>query len=136
MTAASNPAGGRLRFRVLEQRFAICRLPAQSAPPAWATAGTHFWLARTAEELSVVCAEHLVPPETTQARGFACLRLAGPFALNETGVLASFLAPLAEAKAAVFAVSTYDTDYIFVAEEQLSAARRALQEAGHEEIAG
>ena len=64
--------------------------------------------------------------------GWRCLRLAGPFDLSETGILVRVLLPLARARIAVFALATYDTDYVLVRGRQLVAARRALRGAGHE----
>jgi uncharacterized protein len=51
--------------------------------------------------------------------------------LSEIGVLCALAAPLADAKISLFAVSTFDTDYLLVASETLSAAIAALERAGH-----
>jgi hypothetical protein len=67
---------------------------------------------------------------------WTCFQLEGPFAFQLSGILASFIGPLAEAGIPIFAVSTYDTDYVFVKEEFAAAALCALQEAGHQLIAG
>jgi hypothetical protein len=136
MDPTGDQATRRLRFRLLQGRFALCRLPAHAALPAWATAGSPFWVARTGDELSLVCEEGLVPAGVTHGAGYACLQLAGPFALTESGVLAAFLAPLAAARIPAFALSTYDTDYVLVAAGQLPAARAALRAAGHTEMEG
>jgi uncharacterized protein len=53
-----------------------------------------------------------------------------------TGVLASFLQPLAEAKIPIFAISTFDTDYVLVKHEDLERAQKALAAAGHQERRG
>ena len=53
-----------------------------------------------------------------------------------TGVLASVLEPLAAAKVSIFAVSTYDTDYVMVKEKQLAKAVKVLRVAGHEVLSG
>jgi len=63
------------------------------------------------------------------------LQVKGPFALSEIGVLAALAAPLAEAKVSLFAISTFDTDYLLVSEKQLHTALAALRHAGHR-IAG
>jgi RimJ/RimL family protein N-acetyltransferase len=112
-------------------RFAVCKLPPGSAIPAWATAGDVFSLTRTADELSVVCRQELVPAGTQAEVGWRCLRVAGamPFAL--VGVLASLTGPVAAAGVGVFAVSTFDTDYLLVKEPEFPAAVAALRGAGH-----
>jgi hypothetical protein len=48
-----------------------------------------------------------------------------------TGVLASVLEPLASARVSIFAISTYDTDYVMVKERALAKATKALRAAGH-----
>jgi hypothetical protein len=64
-------------------------------------------------------------------RGWAALEIVGPLDFTLTGVLASFAGPLAEARIPVFAISTFDTDYVLVKTENLDAAVRALSSAGH-----
>jgi len=58
--------------------------------------------------------------------------LEGPFPFNLTGVLLSFIEPLSSRGIPIFAVSTYDTDYVLIQEEFAGVAFSALQEAGHE----
>ena len=87
-------------------------------------------IVRTAEELSIVCAEQAVPAGVTCQRGWRGLKVAGPLDFALTGVLASLAGPLAEAGVSIFAISTYDTDYLFVREEQLGTAIDALRRAG------
>ena len=74
-------------------------------------------------------------PDGVQAeKEWAALQLQGPFPFSLTGVLASFLQPLAEAGVSAFALSTYDTDYVLVKLEQLPAALAALHAAGHYDV--
>jgi hypothetical protein len=120
-----------LRFSLLPGRFAVCRLDRDAPVPPWATGDALLSLTRTGDELSLVCAEDAVPAGTRAQRGFRCLKLLGPFALNDTGILLSFLAPLAEEKIPVFALSTYDTDYVLLPADRLGAALDALRAAGH-----
>jgi len=75
-----------------------------------------------------------VPDDALAERGFAALRLEGPFPFSMTGVLASFLQPLAGAQIPIFAISTFDTDYILVRREDLKRAVAVLGAAGHEQI--
>ncbi|MBP3954204.1 ACT domain-containing protein [Gemmata sp. G18] len=112
-------------------RFAVCKLPPGSAAPAWATAGDVFNLSRTADELSVVCRQELVPEGTHCDRGWRCLRVAGAMPFTLVGVLASLTAPIARAGIGVFAFSTFDTDYLLVKAERFPEAVAALRAAGH-----
>jgi uncharacterized protein len=116
---------------VLGERLSICRLNAGEEIPAWATGGPFFSVTRTRDELSVVCPEDVVPESISREWGWCALRLEGPFDLSMVGVLASVASPLAEAGASIFAVSTFDTDYVLVREEQLDLAVDTLRASGH-----
>lgn len=112
-------------------RFAVCKLPPGSAVPAWATAGDVFSVTRTAEELSVVCRQEMVPAGTQAEVGWRCLRVAGTIPFTLIGVLASLTGPVADAGVGIFVISTFDTDYLFVKEAEFQAAVAALRGAGH-----
>ncbi len=120
-----------LELTLLLERFAISRLAADAPIPEWATEGPFFSLTRTGDELSVVTELSRVPVGVRSQPGWRVLKVHGPFVLSEIGVLASLAAPLAEAKITLFAVSTFDTDYLLVASETLPAAIAALERAGH-----
>ena len=80
----------------------------------------------------MVCEESRVPDTVKAERSFVALKLEGPFPFSMTGVLALFIEPLANKKIPVFAIATFDTDYVLVIRENLEAAIRVLAEAGHE----
>ena len=116
---------------VLRQTLAIVRLAPDAAPPSWATSGEFFSVTRTSDELSVVCPADRVPESMAAERGWRALKVKGPFALSEVGVLAALTANLAASGVSLFAISTFDTDYLLVRGEQLDKAIAALQSAGH-----
>jgi hypothetical protein len=118
----------------LDGLFAVCRLAAEAPLPAWAAggpSGSLVSITRTADELSIVCRQELVPEGVRCERGWRVLRVAGTLDFNLVGVLAALLAPLAEAGVAVFVLSTFDTDYLLVKDDRLDAADDALRRAGH-----
>jgi hypothetical protein len=121
----------RLELTLLAERFAISRLAADAPVPDWATQGPFFSVTRTGDELSVVSEISQVPVGVQSQPGWRVFKVHGPFVLSEIGVLSALAAPLAEAKISLFAVSTFDTDYLLVAAETLSAAITALGRAGH-----
>jgi uncharacterized protein len=121
----------RLELTLLLERFAISRLAADAPVPDWATSGAFFSVTRTGDELSVVTEISQVPVGVQSQPGWRVFKVHGPFVLSEIGVLSALAAPLAEAKISLFAVSTFDTDYLLVAVETLSAAIAALGRAGH-----
>jgi hypothetical protein len=122
----------KLALALLAERFAICRLSAETAIPAWALSGPLTSITRTPDELSVVCAESSVPAGVViVSAGWRCLRVTGPLDFALTGVLAALAGPLAEEGISIFALSTYDTDYLLVREQETARAVGALIRAGH-----
>jgi GNAT superfamily N-acetyltransferase len=117
---------------VLEARLAVCRLDAEGEIPAWTIGASFFSVTRTDDELSIVCPEENVPEGISREQGWRALKLEGPFELSTVGILSSVAGPLAGAGASIFAVSTFDTDYVLVREGQLDLAVDALREHGHE----
>jgi hypothetical protein len=118
----------------LDGLFAVCRLAAEAPLPAWAAGspdGSLVSITRTADELSIVCRQDVVPEGVRCERGWRVLRVAGTLDFTLVGVLASLLAPLAEAGVAVFVLSTFDTDYLLVKHDRLDAAVDAWRRARH-----
>ncbi len=93
--------------------------------------GQFFSMCKNDEELSIVCDASFVPPGVKADAPFVCLKLQGPFPLNETGVLSSFIQPLAQAGIPVFALATYNTDYILIPEVSRERAEQVLRTAGY-----
>jgi hypothetical protein len=122
-----------LTLHVLPERLAVCRL-ASDAPVPEPPASAGFWsVTRTGEELSIVMPEEHMPDggEGEAETGWRCLKVQGPLDFGLTGILASLATPLAEAGVSIFALSTYDTDYVLVKESDLEEAKRALSASGH-----
>lgn len=120
-----------LSLHVLPERLAVCRL-APDAPVPAQPGGAGFWsVTRTSDELSVVLPEETVPSEWEAETGWRCLKVQGPLDFGLTGILASLATPLAEVGVPIFALSTYDTDYVLVKESDLEKAKRALSANGH-----
>lgn len=121
----------RFELTLLPERFTISQLAADAPIPEWATQGSFFSVTRARDELSVVCEHSRVPAGVRSQPGWSVLKVHGPFDLAETGVLSSLALPLAEARVSLFTISTFDTDYLLIASETLSAAIGALERAGH-----
>jgi hypothetical protein len=113
---------------VLPEPLSICRLRASDRIPSWALEEHESLssITRTPDELSIVCPDEAVPPDTRVESGWRALVVPGPIPFETTGVLASIAAPLAQAGISIFAVSTYDTDYVLVKEADLERALAAL----------
>ncbi len=122
----------KLKFRLLTGLFAIVRLASGAPVPDWATKGEFTSVSRTAEELSIVCPTDNLPAEVHSPHRWICLKLEGPFPFSQTGVLLSFIEPLSAKNIPIFAISTYDTDYVLIPQE-FTSALGMLGEAGHEQ---
>ena len=112
--------------------FAIVRLESNAPLPSWVSNEPFISITRTDEELSIVCGESMVPLDAKAERGWRALKVEGPIDFALTGVLSALLAPLAEAKISIFAISTYDTDYVLVREGSFARACEVLSPAGYE----
>ena len=123
-----------MQLLVLRGELAVARLAPTDPIPDWATPEAISSITRTREELSIVCAAASVPASVPAERGWRCLRVAGSLDFSLTGVLAAIAGPLAKAGVSIFAISTYETDYILVREQSLSAAIDCLAAAGHEVV--
>ena len=122
----------RLQLQEQPGRLAVCRLEPDAEIPAWATTGRFFSITRANDELSIVCSEADVPGDIRCEREWRCLRIVGAMAFTETGVLASLDTPLAVAGISVFAIATFDTDYLLVKANDWDSTLTELKLAGHE----
>jgi hypothetical protein len=117
---------------LIDARLAVCRLEAASRVPAWVErAGDFVSITRTSDELSIVCDTDVVPGGVPMEGPWRAFRVQGPLVMTLIGVVASLANPLADAGISIFAISTYDTDYVLVHEPDLDAAIEALVGAGH-----
>ena len=115
--------------------YAISRLDRAAALPGWADGEGFVAIARTEDEVSVVCLAARVPSGVKTDAGWRCLKFVGPFAFNETGIAAAVLNPLAQKAIGIFLVSTFDTDYLLVKTEDFERTKAALLAAGHSILA-
>lgn len=123
---------GKRKLELLPDVYAVCRLDKNAPVPDWATQGFFFSVTRTAAGLSVVCPDARVAAGVKKESGWKVLMVEGPLDFSLTGVLASLTGPLAREGVGVFALSTYDTDYLLVKEEQLEEAIQVLRAEGYD----
>ena len=117
---------------LIEARLAVCRLDAARRVPAWVDrAGDFVSITRTSDELSIVCDMDVVPRGVPMEGPWRAFKVQGPLVMTLIGVVAALANPLADAGISIFAISTYDTDYVLVHEPDLDAAIEALVGAGH-----
>ena len=120
-----------LTLELLPDVYSICRLDPQADIPSWVLEGDFLSITRTKNELSLVCSQERVPHVVECDKGWRCIMVRGPLDLSLVGILASLTSSLAEVDISIFAISTYETDYLLVKVENLRRALLKLEEAGH-----
>jgi uncharacterized protein len=117
---------------LLPDDYAVCRLERDTPVPSLQPGRKAVMsVTRSAGELSLICPADLVPDGATVNTPWRCVQVAGPVDFALTGIIASLVNPLAEARVNVFVFSTYDTDYVLVPTVRLTEALAALSGAGH-----
>lgn len=126
-----NDSSHGLKFLLLPGSYAVCQLSADAPLPDWLPTSGFVSTTRTPEELSIVCPDSGIPSDIKADRGWVCLKLHGPFPFSLTGILSSFIAPLSANAIPIFAISTYDTDYVLIKQGFGDSALDVLAKAGH-----
>ena len=118
-----------MKLEIIGSGFTVCKLKDIS--------GVDFsrefcFLGKTDEEISLVCETEAVPQNTiAREDGWRAFRIAGMLDFSLVGILARISAVLAENGIGIFAVSTYNTDYVLLKEENLQKALHALKTGGY-----
>ncbi len=119
----------KLELSFLPGRLGVCRLNPENSVPSWINTKTFFSITKTADELSIIAPQKDIPKDAGPCeKNWRAIKVEGPLDFSLTGILSSLAAPLARAKISIFAVSTYDTDYILVKDENLKDAVAVLSE--------
>lgn len=122
-----------LQIRVSIETLGVCRLGKNAEVPVWVK-GDFTSITRTATELSIVCPQEYIPEDVQCERNWRYLVIEGHLNFSLVGILASLSGALARKGISLFAISTYDTDYILVKEQNLATAIETLLDEGHQVI--
>lgn len=124
-----------VKLSVLPETMSVLKLDSSEAFPQWALKKSSFVsITYTNEELSIVCAQEAVPSHVEDMEisdEWRCIKVEGPLDFSLTGILSSLISPLAEAEISIFAISTFDTDYLLVKSNTLKRTLQILAEHGH-----
>lgn len=120
-----------LKLSILPNEYTIHRFAPESEIPTNALSGNFLSITRTEDELSIVCDAEIPLKSEKRESGWACIKALGPLDFGLTGILAKIASVLAQAEISIFAISTYDTDYILVKKEMLAVAEERLSKAGY-----
>ena len=121
-----------LVLKILDQDFTIHRFQHDRKIPEAVFDSSFYWIGRTDDELSVVCDSSIELPGGELSEGWACFKVLGPIDFSETGILAGLSTALASADISIFAISTFDTDYILLPSALLQKAVNALVASGYQ----
>lgn len=123
-----------MKLTRLHGEYAVARSgPATPVPEGFLSGAGFLTVSRTEDELSLVGPADALNGKNLDKveAGWTAFKVQGPFAFDETGIVAALSRTLAEAKIGIFVISTFDTDYILVKQENASAATTAWRQDGH-----
>ena len=119
-----------MKLEALAQDFSVCKVR-DMASVRWEA--DFCFVGKTDAELSLVCETRFAPVDAAAREdGWKGVRVAGAMEFSLVGVLARLSSVLARRKIPIFAVSTYDTDYIFVKAHDFQKAMDAFAAEGYE----
>ena len=124
--------GKKLVMKVIDETYGVCRLNNNQSVPDWAKDSRFYSITRTFEELSIVCSQANIPDGVKCEKDWRMLKIEGPLDFSMIGIIASISTVLAQAKISIFAVSTFDTDYILLKDKDFDNAVKVLRNEGYE----
>jgi Uncharacterized conserved protein len=123
-----------LTMKLLKEKYGVCRLNKTELIPEWAKNSDFFSITKTSDELSIVCFEDSIPNDIKCEKDWRVLKIEGPLDFSLIGILASISTILAQKGISIFAISTYDTDYILVKNKDIDNAIDSLIKERYEVI--
>lgn len=119
-----------MELKIIDQNFAVCKVKDLSQVNY---AEEFCFIGKTDEELSLVCSTESVPENATECdKGWRAFRIQGVLDFSLIGILSKISGILADNKIGIFAVSTYNTDYILTKEENFEKAIEILAQNGYD----
>ena len=123
-----------MKLKILDSTFSVVKISSTEKIPLWALKSDVFSITRTDEELSIVCpSECLSKNEVFKdiENDWKCIKVEGILDFSLTGILSSLANTLAENKISIFAISTFNTDYLLVKCQSIEKAIIVLENEGH-----
>ncbi len=118
-----------MEIQVLRESFSVCKVTGYTQVNL---EDEYCFTGKTDEENSLVCITEHVPQNTIEREdGWRAFRIAGTLDFALVGILSLIAGLLAEHKISIFAVSTYNTDYVFLKEDKFNEALAVLEENGY-----
>lgn len=120
-----------LTMKLFDEKYGVCRLDSNADIPIWSTSCEFFSITKTDDELSVVCEETKIPDNIIAERNWRIIKILGPLDFSLVGILSKISKALADNNISIFAISTYDTDYILVKNNDIDNAIKVLKRANY-----
>jgi len=115
-----------LTMKLLKEKYGVSRLDENELIPKWAQNSDFFSITKTCDELSIVCSQDDIPNDIKCEKDWRILKIEGQLDFSLIGILSSISTILAQKGISIFAISTYDTDYILVKNKDIDNAIQAL----------
>ena len=117
-----------MKMKVIDAEFSVCKVEDYTKIDL---NEEYVFTGHTDEELSLVCPTTLVPDNTTERNdGWKALRIEGLLDFSLIGILSRISTCLADNAIGIFAISTFNTDYILTKKGDFSKAIEVLEQAG------
>jgi len=123
-----------MKLKVLDSNFSVVKLSPTEPIPVWALSSDVFSITRTDEELSIVCNSECLPQNEAISdveNDWKCIKVEGVLDFSLTGILSSLANPLAKNNISIFAISTFNTDYLLIKNHSIEKAKVVLENDGH-----
>ena len=119
-----------MKLEIIDGELTVCKILSTSEIDP---ADNFYFVGKTDEEISLVCKTKNTPTNTVERDdGWRAFRIQGVLDFSLIGILSKISTILAENQIGIFAVSTFNTDYILVKGDMLARAKKALADAGYE----
>lgn len=122
------------QLSILENNFTIHRFDVNETIPAQVYKSKFYWIGKTDEELSIVCESNILTKIDMSISNWSIIKIVGKLDFTLVGILAEISDALKKANISIIALSTYDTDYIMLQQDNLKDAKISLQMIGYEFI--
>lgn len=116
----------KLILKLLKNKYSVCRLNKYDEIPKWIFNEEFFSITKTEDELSIVCLQDKIKDDVLCERNWKVLKIEGPLDFSLIGILSKISTLMANNNISIFAISTYDTDYILIKEESIDKAIELL----------
>lgn len=121
-----------LTLKLLKEKYGVCRLSAEESIPKWGKNSPFYSITKTVDELSIVCSQDCIPKDIKCEKDWRVLKIQGTLDFSLIGVISSISTILAHEKISIFAISTFDTDYILVKDKDIDKTIVALTNKNYE----